>query len=77
MFGGAFSTDDLKVIKDLLAVVAGSLKELAAKPHPVIAGNNSFEGRKKNRRVEIKIEMRQYDQRFFASHSVFLPKFIP
>ncbi len=41
MFGGAFSTDDLKVIKDLLAVVAGGEKELAAKPHAVIAANPS------------------------------------
>ncbi len=41
MFGGAFSTDDLKVIKELLAVVAGGAKQLAAKPNAVIATNPS------------------------------------
>jgi trimethylamine--corrinoid protein Co-methyltransferase len=41
MFGGAFGTDDLKVIKDMLAVVAGGEKELAARPNAVIATNPS------------------------------------
>ena len=41
MFGGAFGTEDIKVIKDMLAVIAGGEKELAARPHAVIATNPS------------------------------------
>jgi trimethylamine--corrinoid protein Co-methyltransferase len=41
MFGGAFGTDDLKVIKDMLAVMAGGEKELQEKPIAVIATNPS------------------------------------
>jgi trimethylamine--corrinoid protein Co-methyltransferase len=37
MFGGAFGTDDLKVIKDMLVVVSGGEKELQDKPIVVIA----------------------------------------
>jgi trimethylamine--corrinoid protein Co-methyltransferase len=41
MFGGAFGTDDLKVIRDMLAVVAGGEEELERKPTGVIATNPS------------------------------------
>jgi trimethylamine--corrinoid protein Co-methyltransferase len=41
MFGGAFGTDDLKVITEMLAVMAGSEKALAQNPIAVIATNPS------------------------------------
>ena len=41
MFGGAFGTDDLRVIRDMLAVVAGGEKMLQEKPIAVVAINPS------------------------------------
>ncbi len=41
MFGGAFGLDDLRVIRDLLAVIAGGEKELERRPGAVIATNPS------------------------------------
>lgn len=41
MFGGAFGTDDLKVIKDMLSIIAGGDKELEEKPIAVVANNPS------------------------------------
>jgi len=41
MFGGAFGTDDLNVIKDMLSVIAGGDKELEGKPIAVVANNPS------------------------------------
>lgn len=41
MFGGAFGTHDLSVIKDMLAVIAGGEKELENSPIAVIAVNPS------------------------------------
>ena len=41
MFGGAFGTEDLLVIKNMLAVMAGGEKEFQEKPIGVIAANPS------------------------------------
>ena len=41
MFGGAFGRDDLRVIRDMLAVVAGGEKMLQEKPIAVVAINPS------------------------------------
>ena len=41
MFGGAFGTEDLKVIKNMLAVMAGGEKEFQDRPIGVIAANPS------------------------------------